>query len=64
MMHIATNISTFTTIATTTMAELARQLEISSKQLKKYANGQKLFKKVWIIASVQPIKCKKKGGFL
>ena len=63
MIHIAVNINTTTTFATTTMAELARQLEISAKQLTKYANSQKLFKKHWVIASIEPLKCLKKGRF-
>lgn len=61
MIHSATNIKTFSTIFTTTMAELARQLNISAKQLSKYSNKTKLFKKTWVISSGEAIKSKSKG---
>ena len=61
MIHAATNINTYSTIFTTTLAELARQLNISAKQLSKYSNNTKLFKKTWLITSVEAIKSKSKG---
>jgi hypothetical protein len=61
MIHAATNINTYSTIFTTTLAELARQLNISAKQLYKYSNNTKLFKKTWVITSGEAIKSKSKG---
>jgi hypothetical protein len=61
MIHAATNINTYSTIFTTTIAELARQLNISAKQLSKYSNNTKLFKKTWLITSGEAIKSKSKG---
>jgi hypothetical protein len=61
MIHAATNINTYSTIFTTTLAELARQLNISAKQLSKYSNNTKLFKKTWLITSGEAIKSKSKG---
>jgi hypothetical protein len=61
MIHAATNINTYSTVFTTTMAELARQLNISAKQLSKYSNNTKLFKKTWLITSGEAIKSKSKG---
>jgi len=63
MVFIASNIKTLEVKCTTTLTGLSRELTISYRQLLKYLNNDKLFKKYWFIRSIEPTKCKHKGKF-
>ena len=63
MVFIASNIQTLEVKCATTLTGLSRELSISYRQLIKYLNNDKLFKKHWFIRSIEPTKCKHKGKF-
>ena len=62
MVFSAINIDTFEAIYSTTIMNLAKNLNISSRQLSKFVNQTKKFQKSWVISSGDVIKCKRKGN--
>ena len=61
MVFIATHLRDKQTKCATTLTGLSRELTISYRQLLKYVNKDKLFRKHWLIVMIEPTKCKKKG---